>query len=255
MTEGLARTEDPPIVLAANSAFNILNFRMNLVKSLRRLGTRPIAFVPQGGERELEAAGVPVVTIPMKPGGTSPMHDLMLVRRYWSALRSVRPAALLGFTAKPNIYGSFAAANLGIPAINNITGLGTAFIHGGLLDAIASRLYRVALARSYHVLFHNPDDLSLFVRRRLVAPDRATVIPGSGIDLERFQVHPLPGGEKCVTFLFIGRLLWEKGVGEFAEAARTLRSHFPEARFQILGANLFKEHSGGDSLSHLPEGG
>jgi glycosyltransferase involved in cell wall biosynthesis len=236
LTDAVISSDGPSIILAANSAWNILNFRMNLIRCLRSMGTQPIAFVPPGGAGELRDAGVPVVTIPMKPTGTSPISDLMLFHRYRSALRLARPAAFLGFTAKPNIYGSLAAASLGIPTINNITGLGTAFIHGGLLDVIASRLYRLALARSAHVLFHNSDDLRLFVERQLVEPSRAAVIPGSGVDLDRFQPLPLPGDAERATFLFIGRLLWEKGVGEFTQAATAVKAKFPETRFQLLGS-------------------
>jgi len=171
----------------------------------------------------------------MSADNTSPVSGFVLVVRYIQALRTLRPAALLGFTPRPNIFGSMGASSLGIPVINNVTGLGTAFIHGGLLGALVPNLYRVALRRSHRVFFHNEDDRDVFIARRLVVPDQAAVIPGSGVDLKRFEPSPLPGSVDRLTFLFIGRLLWEKGVGEFVEAARMVRQEVPEARFQVLG--------------------
>jgi glycosyltransferase involved in cell wall biosynthesis len=226
------------IVFAANSAWNILNFRMNIVRAVQGLGAAPVALVPPGeGVEALQNCGIRVKSVAMNPGGASPLEDVVLVARYLAALREIGPAAYLGFTAKPNIYGSIAASALGIPAINNITGLGTSFIHGGPLGRIVSLLYRVSLRSSHRVFFHNSDDLELFVERRLVTRDRSAVIPGSGVDLEKFYPAPVPyQGRGVTTFLFIGRLLWEKGVGEFVAAADSLKERFPQARFQLLGA-------------------
>ena len=223
------------VVFAANSAWNILNFRMNLVRALAAEGLNPVALVPPGeGEAELKKAGVTVHTIPMSADDTSPLSGFILVVRYIRRLRQIRPAAFLGFTPKPNIFGSMAASALKIPVINNVTGLGTAFIHGGVLGELVPSLYRVALRRSFRVFFHNDEDRDLFLQRRLVRAAQAAVIPGSGVDLQRFKASPLPGKES-LTFLFIGRLLWEKGVGEFVEAARMVRTDFPSACFQVLG--------------------
>ena len=227
---------DRTVVFAANSAWNILNFRMNLVRALKGQGVTPIALVPPGeGEEELRAAGVPVHTIAMSRDATSPLSGFMLVVRYIRALRLIRPTAFLGFTPKPNIFGSMAASALKIPVINNVTGLGTAFIHGGVLGTLVPNLYRVALRRSERVFFHNDEDRSLFIARGLAAPEQAEVIPGSGVDLNRFKPSPLPGRGDAITFLFIGRLLWEKGVGEFVEAAGMVKARHPSARFQVLG--------------------
>ena len=225
------------IVFAANSAWNILNFRMNLVRALAAEGLKPVALVPPGeGEAELRRAGVPVHTIPMSADDTSPLSGFMLVMRYIQALRRIRPAAFLGFTPKPNIFGSMAASALKIPVINNVTGLGTAFIHGGILGTLVPNLYRAALRRSHQVFFHNEEDENLFMEKRLAPPGKTAVIPGSGVDLQRFAATPLPGKGDGLTFLFVGRLLWEKGVGEFVEASKIVRTQAPAARFRILGS-------------------
>lgn len=227
----------PLLLMSANSAWNIVNFRMELIGALQRSGYEVAVAAPPSEEAQrLEQAGVRFLPIRMSPSGTSPFQDAALLARYLRLLRTLRPAAFLGFTAKPNVYGSLAARLCGVPAINNLTGLGTAFIHGTLLERLLSSLYRLALRRSEAVLFHNPDDRELFVSRALVPPDRAIVIPGSGVDLDRFAPAPPPGKECEGTFLFVGRLLWEKGVGEFVEAARIVKRSHPGACFRILGS-------------------
>src|SRR5207237_7572434 len=112
-------------------------------------------------------------------------------------------------------------------------GLGTAFIQGGALQSIVTRLYRIGFRRAPVVFFQNEDDRSLFVDRGIVRPGQARVLPGSGVDLDHFAPAPLP--ESPPTFLFIGRILRDKGVAEFVEAARSLRPEYPDARFQLLG--------------------
>jgi glycosyltransferase involved in cell wall biosynthesis len=177
--------------------------------------------------------GVERIPIRLDRSGINPWADLNLLRAYRRLLERLRPVAYLGYTIKPNIYGSLAAASLGIPAIPNVSGLGTAFIRGGPLQQVASRLYKIGFRRSPVVFFHNGDDCQLFVERRMVRPEQARVLPGSGVDLERFA--PAPVAERPPTFLFLGRLLRDKGVLEFVEAARSLRSGLPGACFQLLG--------------------
>jgi glycosyltransferase involved in cell wall biosynthesis len=143
--------------------------------------------------------------------------------------------AFLGFTIKPNIYGSLAARALGIATINNVSGLGTAFIRQGLVTRVASTLYRLALRGSATVFFQNDEDRRQFIDARLVAPRQARLLPGSGVDLDRFRPLALPAGDAPFTFLLVARLLWDKGVQEYVDAARSVRARHPDTRFQILG--------------------
>ena len=177
--------------------------------------------------------GVERIAIEIDRAGLNPLADLGLLARYRSLLKRLLPAAYLSYTIKPNIYGSFAAASLGIPAVPNVSGLGTAFIRGGPLQAIVTRLYRMGFARAPAVFFQNDEDRRLFVDRRIVRNKQVRVLPGSGVDLERFTPAPLPAGPP--VFLFIGRLLRDKGVVELVEAARSLKRELPLARFQLLG--------------------
>lgn len=225
----------PLLVLSANSSWNLLNFCKGQIRGLHEAGYSIAAMVPpDAGSGQLEKLGVEVHTIPLNQHGLSPLSDLRLLASYAAILRRLRPAAYLGITAKPNIYGSIAAQFCGIPVINSVTGLGTGFLSGRLLEMLVSGLYRSAFRRSGQVFFLNRDDHDLFVSRGIVKPQVATVIPGSGIDLDWFKVAPPPVNDK-LTFLFIGRLLTDKGVGEYLEAARIVKEQVPDARFQILG--------------------
>jgi glycosyltransferase involved in cell wall biosynthesis len=223
------------IVLSANTDWNIANFRPGLIRALRGAGYEPVVIAPQDPAadsrmRELRMERIPVR---MERSGVNPISDLRLLARYRRLLKRLRPAAYLGYTIKPNIYGSLAAASLGIPAIPNVSGLGTAFMRAGPLQQVVTALYRVGFRRAPVVFFQNGEDRQLFVERAIVRDDQARVLPGSGVDLQRFT--PAPPLEGPPVFLLVGRLLRDKGVVEFVKAARLLRREMPKARFQLLG--------------------
>lgn len=226
------------VVLATNAAWNIANFRGGLVRGLQADGWEVVAMAPRDEHvQRVEALGCRFVELPMLGSGTSPREDVRLYRRFKVALAAERPAAFLGFTIKPNIWGSLAAQKLGIPVINNIAGLGTAFIRTNWLTGIARILYRRALRNSHTVLFQNADDQRYFVESGLVDGPRSVRIPGSGVDLEAFAPAPLPArtpGEP-LRLLFIGRLLRDKGLVELAEAARLLRVQDVQVGIDLLG--------------------
>jgi glycosyltransferase involved in cell wall biosynthesis len=225
------------VVISINTSWNVVNFRKGLIEALRSHGYDVVIMAPRDEYSSLTAAiGCRYVELEMDNSGTSPLRDMVLLWRYWRLLRRERPLAFVGFTIKPNVFGSIAANLNGIAVINNISGLGTAFVRGGLLLRIAKALYRVALARSKMVFFQNDDDRMLFVDAHLVHKERTALLPGSGIDLVRFvpssEVRTRSG---AIVFLLMARLLWDKGVGEFIEAARLVRQELPGARFQLLG--------------------
>ncbi len=223
------------VLIALNAAWNLVNFRSGLIRALVGAGYDVVAVAPPDDYAiRLTELGCRYVPLPMDNKGTHPLRDALLFWRFLRLLRQERPDCFLGYTVKPNVYGSLAAHSLGIPVVNNVAGLGTAFMTDGWLNRVVCGLYRLALSRSSKVFFQNDDDLKLFVERRLVKPDRTERLPGSGVDLEHFQFHPLPE-RRQVVFLLIARLLWDKGVGEFVEASRRIRARYPEARFQLLG--------------------
>lgn len=222
------------IALSINTSWNLVNFRSNLIARLQHEGYDVVALSPDDDHRDaLLALGVRHIAVPIDSSGLSPIRDLALTLRYWRVLRRLRPVAFLGWTIKPNVYGSLAAQALGIPVINNISGLGTAFITLGVLTRLVRSLYRTALARSATVFFQNRHDRDQFVAEHLVAAERTALLPGSGIDLARFAPAPLPASP--IVFLMVARLLRDKGVREFAEAARIVRAERKDAVFRLLG--------------------
>lgn len=224
------------VALSINSSWNILNFRGGLIEALKADGWRVVALSPADGyHHRFAAIGVEHVPVAIDSAGLSPVRDFRLLLRYRRVLKRIGADLFLGYTAKPNIYGSLAAHSLGIPVINNISGLGTAFIEKGLLTRLVSTLYRIALRRSATIFFQNPEDRDLFRSLKLAPEDRTRLLPGSGIDLDRFAPSAEPRGAGPFAFLLVGRLLWQKGVREYVEAARLVRREMPDVRFRLLG--------------------
>ncbi len=236
------------VAISANSGWNILNFRRPVIAALQKAGWKVAVLAPADQASDgIRALGVQFIPIRVDSSGTSIVRDARLLLDYRRALKALRPDAFLGFTVKPNIYGSLVAAGLGIRTINNISGLGTAFLRGGPLGWMVRRLYRLALWKSARVFFQNPDDLNLFVSAGLVGKEQVQLIPGSGIDLEHFRPSATAtdrGGR--FRFLFVGRLLRDKGLVEYAEAARLLRPDWPKVEFAVLG------FAGSDNRSAVP---
>jgi glycosyltransferase involved in cell wall biosynthesis len=223
------------ILIAINTAWNLVNFRTGLILSLQNAGYDVIAVAPTDEYvPKLLALGCRYVPLSMDNKGTHPIRDFQLLLGFIRILYQERPSLFLGYTVKPNVYGSIAAHALDIPVINNIAGLGAAFIKQSWLTRVVRLLYRMALSRSAKVFFQNDDDRQEFVTSGLVRQSITDLLPGSGIDLGRFAPVPLPKGDRF-RFLLIARMLWDKGVGEYVEAARSLKQRYPSAEFCLLG--------------------
>jgi glycosyltransferase involved in cell wall biosynthesis len=227
------------VLISSNTAWSIHNFRSGLIRTMIDQGYHVTAVAPDDDySQRVRALGCDFVSLPMDNHGTNPVRDLRLLGRYVSLLQAVRPAVYLGYTVKPNVYGSMAAHLLGIPAINNIAGLGTAFVDDNLVTRIVRGLYKCALHRSRHIFFQNADDRELFIRARLVPAERTERLPGSGIDLSRYRPDPPAAARpspRPFRFLLLARLLKYKGVMEYAEAARMVRRQCADTEFQLLG--------------------
>ena len=236
------------VLIALNSAWSLLNFRSTLIQTLLARGHKVILAAPADEKvPALEALGARFIDLPMRAHGTNPLADLCLLLRFLRLILVERPDVLLAYTAKPNVYGGLAGRLLGVPVVNNIAGLGSVFIKGGWLALVLSSLYRLALTRAQRIFFQNPDDYRQFVDVGLVRAEQCAVLPGSGVDLQRFQPGPLPSlqrtdagnsqstNDRRFVFLLVSRLLKDKGVQEFAEAARLLKSSCPWAEFALLG--------------------
>ncbi|MGU7782455.1 glycosyltransferase family 4 protein [Burkholderia sp. PU8-34] len=224
------------IVLVCNTAWAIHTYRHGLIRMLIARGAEVIVAAPHDRTVPLlEQMGCRYVPLTVASKGTSPRADLGTLAALYRHYRALNPHLVFHYTIKPNIYGSVAAWLARVPSIAVTTGLGYVFIQKSRAASIAKRLYRFAFRFPREVWFLNRDDLATFSDERLLAhPDRARLLHGEGVDLEQFAPVPLPAGDAPV-FILIGRLLWDKGVREYVDAARAVRARHPHARFQLLG--------------------
>lgn len=225
------------IVMTVNAAWNIANFRTPLVKALLADGHRITILAPADESvPQLTAMGCEFVELAMDRKGLNPLRDLALFLRIRRHLKALSPDLVLSFTIKNNLFGAFAAKSLEIPFVPNVTGLGTAFLSGGALLAVARTLYKMAFRGLPTIFFQNADDRDLFVQLGLITAAQAQLLPGSGIDLADFPAAPFPEDDGEMRFLMIARILRDKGAYEFVEAARIVKRTRPHIRFQMLGA-------------------
>ncbi|WP_444462253.1 glycosyltransferase family 4 protein [Rhodobacter capsulatus] len=223
------------VLMTVNTAWNIWNFRRPVVAALLRDGHAvTILAPPDDSVGKLCALGCRVLPLRMDVKGINPLRDLALMLRLRRIFARERPDVILSYTIKNNIFGALAARSLGVPFLPNVSGLGTAFLSGGLLRHLVEGLYRQAFAAVPVVFFQNAEDAALFQARGLVRAAQVRLLPGSGIDLRHFAPAPYPATAAPV-FLLIARLLRDKGVVEFVEAARRVQARHPQARFQLLG--------------------
>ena len=224
------------VVIASNSTWSIVNFRTGLIRALLDSGCEVISVAPSDDYApRLLDLGCRYMPLAMDNKGTHPGRDLLLLWRIWRLLRHERPDVYLGFTVKPNIYGSLAARVLRIPVINTITGLGVVFMRKNWLTLLVRGLYQLSLVRSKMVFFLNEDDRQVFIENGLVRWEKTDRLNGEGVDLDRFKYVPLPNHSDQFRFLLIARMLWDKGVGEYVEAARVMKGCFPNVEFCLLG--------------------
>lgn len=218
-----------------NTAWNVANFRAGLIAALRAEGFAVTAYAPKDAYvPAVELLGARFVAMTLDNARTNPVLELGTLMRMLLLLRREKPALLLTFTPKVNIYLCLAASVLDVPVIVNVSGLGWTFIAGGWLTRVTRLLYRVALSWPRKVFFQNPEDLDAFIEADLVRRERTALLPGSGVNVDRFSPRTRrPDGR--FVFLMAARLLWDKGVREYVDAARMLRSEFPDAVFRLVG--------------------
>lgn len=225
------------ILLVGNTAWSIYNFRQGLISHLTDLGHKVTVVAPKDDfSDKLVAIGCEVVDMPMAAKGINPSKDLALLGQMQRLYKSIKPDFIFHYTIKPNIYGSVAARLAGIPSIAVTTGLGYTFIQDNWVARVARLLYKAAFFSPKEVWFLNEDDRQTFLRHRLVAPGKTVLLHGEGINTTHFCPQPPPLTDGKTRFLLVGRMLWDKGVGEYVEAARQLRKQYPDAVFQLLGA-------------------
>ena len=240
------------IAVVLNTSWNIYNFRMNLVHTLIAEGHEVHTIAPNDDFTPLlREAGCIHHTVKMDSRGANPIKDSALIIELYLIYRKIRPDIILHYTIKPNVYGTLAAALLKIPVINNVCGLGTVFLKDNLISVVAIFLYKISFRFAHKVFFQNPEDLKLFVNRKIVRPEAVDLVPGSGIDLKKFQPVPFRRN-KTFTFLLISRLITDKGILDYIQAVKTLQNAGIKARFQILGS-MDPEHKRGIKVKLISE--
>lgn len=232
------------VAIVSNTSWFIYNFHKALLQRLLEDGYKVIAVAPLDEySQKLEALGIEYYEVKINSKGTSPVEDAKLIYDFYKLYKKIAPDVVLQYTIKPNIYGSIAAGMLKIPVISSITGLGTVFLNDSFSSKVAKMLYRIALRSARKVFFLNSYDRELFVKSKLVKSEKAELIPGSGIDTEIFKPLEERSSEGNVfRFLFIARLLKDKGLVEYVEAAKKIIRHsalniqHDKMEFCILGA-------------------
>lgn len=235
------------IGIVANTAFNIYNFRLSLILALKQEGHHVFAIAPYDDYvpllKENNIDYIEIKNLSRK--GTNPITDLKLLNELRRLYKLHQLDAVLQYTIKPNIYGTLAARLTKTIAICTVTGLGYTFLNKSTASKIARRLYRFAFSFAHKVLFQNEDDLAVFVQNNLVDKAKTQIVPGSGIDVEKFQPQfclnmpssqlPFAKTKHQISFLLIARLLKDKGVYEFVEAAKQMLQTSTLATFHLLG--------------------
>jgi glycosyltransferase involved in cell wall biosynthesis len=228
------RDDRPCVAFCANKLFYLANFRRGTIERFLADGVRVVCLGQGGaGVETLEAMGCEVVSLDWKLRSLDPVHELGVVSRISAVLRRVRPTVVFSFTFKANFAVSLACLPLGIPYVTNVSGLGTAFLSNHPKHRVVRRLYGVANGRAHATFFQNPSDLEHFQRIRLSIGRRTAVLPGSGVNTGHFAFDPLDRPVR--SFVMVARLIAEKGVVEYLDAARQARAARPDLRFVLVG--------------------
>ncbi|MCE7602173.1 glycosyltransferase family 4 protein [Vibrio fluvialis] len=206
------------------------------MSALLDAGYQVVALAPQDDySPKLESLGSRFCHIDIDQGGTNPVNDICTFFTFIKILKCVKPDVVLNFTPKNNIYGTLAGHFVGSKSVNNIAGLGMVFIQESITAKLASFLYKVSQRKAKKIFFQNEDDRKLFLDKKLADVSVTDRLPGSGVDLTRFTLQPA-ADDGIVRFLLIARMLYDKGIGHYVEAARALRSKYGErVEFQLLG--------------------
>lgn len=222
------------ILILTNFDVGLYQFRRELVESLLK-DHQVLLSLPDGDlVRPLEQMGCRFFDTPMDRRGINPVTDLKLFIRYWKLLRREKPDLVITYTIKPNIYGGLACRLLRIPYAVNITGLGTAFQNRGMLRKFVTVLYRTALKKAKVIFFENSANRQVFLDEKIVTEEKTCLLSGAGVNLEHYPNTPYPETEKT-RFLFVGRVMKEKGIEELFAAMERLYSEGADCCLDVLG--------------------
>lgn len=223
------------IAFVGNSSQTMCNFRLGVMSELVRLGYEVVVIAPKDSNiTAFKQNQIRLIPVEIDCKGMNPFVDLHLVTTLKNIYKKEKFDFIFHYTIKPVIYGGWATRKARIPQISVITGLGYTFIRKGWINRISKALYRFSLRSSKEVWFLNQEDKTLFIEENIVAQYKTRLINGEGVDLNKYQ-SSVKSPACPFTFLFVGRVLWDKGVGEFVEAAKVIKKQHPKVQFKILG--------------------
>ncbi len=221
------------VLILANSSKGVYGFRNELMMSLLKKYEVIISVPDDVCTTELTEEGCKVITTPINRRGMNPTEDMKLFFNYCRLLKDIRPAMVLTYTIKPNIYGGFACRLKKIPYITTITGLGSAMEGSGILQTLTTFLYRISMKKASCIFFQNETNQKIFEQRKIKGKAQKRV-SGSGVDLTHFEYMEMPKTDNT-RFIFVSRILKEKGIEEYLEAAKQIKSKYPDTEFWVLG--------------------
>ena len=225
------------VTISANTSWYLYNFRASTIRCLLEADFRVVCISPKDDYSHKLVAELHCEWLPLQMNnqGRNPVKDMGLVLQFWRYYRQLKPVAALHFTIKNNVYGTWAARVLSVPAINNVSGLGTAFIRKGLVAAIVRLLYKTSQPFAHRVFCQNEEDLEHLVEAKLVSRACLELLPGSGVDLDRFSptLKVLHSGP--FRFLYAGRMLADKGLYELIVAVRSINAQGIKCELHLSG--------------------
>jgi len=223
------------IMIIANSSGGLYNFRKDLINELKK-NNEIIIVTPFSNQIDkLKALNIKLIEIPIDRRGINPLTDLKLLNSYRKLFNKIKPDLAITYTIKPNIYASLIARFKKIDYAVNITGLGTTFQSDNLLRKLIVFLYKIALKKVKVVFFENEENQNIFINEHIVSRDKTCKLNGAGVNLEDYPLMEYPDENQDIRFLFIGRIMKEKGIDELLEAAGRIKKDYPAVQFDIVG--------------------
>jgi len=243
------------VCLLTNHDDDVYCFRKELIEELISEGYEVLVSCPYGEKLELmNDIKFKYCDVKIDRRGTNVITDLKLIIHYYRMLKKYRPDVVLTYTAKPNVYGSLVASWLKIPYINNVTGLGSVINKKGMMRNFIMSLFRNSFRKADCIFFQNHENMELAINQGFVKGDYE-LIPGSGVNTERFPLQPYPDDTDTIVFNYIGRVLKDKGVDDYIEAAKRIKTNYPKTEFSILGFIEPTEIHYKDQLKQLQDQG
>lgn len=224
------------ILILANNDVGLYKFRKELIQELIHRGNKIVVSVPDGELiPDIKNLGVKVILTDVDRRGINPLTDMKLLLKYFRMEATLKPDLVITYTIKPNVYGGVVSRILRIPYAENITGLGTTFQTENLIKKLVCFLYKISCRRAKVVFFENEENKQIFLEHHLIREEQACRLNGAGVNLDEYPYTEYPDESEPIRFLFIGRVMKEKGVDELFEAARRIKKEYPKAVFDIVG--------------------